>query len=143
MIIMCQFEPDVVCITETWWSTKVGDQEIALTSFQLFRKDRIGYQVGGVLIYDRQGLLVSDKSENLAGNTEAIWLTVSTPGSQALDILMVYRPPSRNQQSDTSLMKKVRAIAKRPDVMIMGDLSAPHIDWNLSSVPGSEVTFDL
>ncbi|VDL85563.1 unnamed protein product [Schistocephalus solidus] len=64
------------------------------------------------------------------------------PGSQALEILTVYRPPRNDPQSDSRLIDDLESFASRSEVMIMGDFNAPNIDWNLSSAPGSELNFD-
>nr|VZH94046.1 unnamed protein product [Spirometra erinaceieuropaei] len=141
-IYVDQTLPDVISITETWLSASVDDREVALSGYHLFRKDRLGRQGGGVLVYVNYGLFASEKEGQLARTTETIWLTVKTPGSQPLEILTVYRPPRNDPQSDSSLLEELDAISIRPNVMIMGDFNAPNIDWNLTSAPGSEFNFD-
>ncbi|VDN39360.1 unnamed protein product [Dibothriocephalus latus] len=81
---------------------------------------------------------MSDKTDQLTSDVYALWLTVRTPGSQALDILVVYRPPSNDPQSATSLIEEVEAFAMRSNVIVMGKFNAPHIDWNLNSATGTE-----
>ncbi|BHF74856.1 hypothetical protein SprV_0501794400 [Sparganum proliferum] len=141
-IYVNQTLPDVISITETWLSASVDDREVALSGYHLFRKDRSGRQGGGVLTYVKYGLFASEKEGQLARTTETLWLTIKTPGSQPLEILMVYRPPRNDPQSDSSLLEELETISIRPNVMIMGDFNAPNIDWNLTSAPGSEFNFD-
>nr|VZI00941.1 unnamed protein product [Spirometra erinaceieuropaei] len=141
-IYVDQTLPDIISITETWLSASVDDREVALSGYHLFRKDRLGRQGGGVLVYVKYGLFASEKEGQLARTAETIWLTVKTPGSQPLEILTVYRPPRNDPQSDSSLLEELEAISLRPNVMIMGDFNAPNIDWNLTSAPGSEFNFD-
>uniref|UniRef100_A0A183SWC9 Reverse transcriptase domain-containing protein n=1 Tax=Schistocephalus solidus TaxID=70667 RepID=A0A183SWC9_SCHSO len=125
-IFVCQTSPDIISITETWLTAKVDDREVAIPGFQLFRKDITGRHGGSVLTYVRY----------------AIWLTIRTPGFQALEILTVYQPPRNDPQSDSRLIYDLESFASRAEVMIMGDFNAPNIDWNMNLTPGSELNFD-
>ena len=42
--------PDVICIVETWLSSEILDNEIAISDYQIFRRDRDRHG-GGVMIF--------------------------------------------------------------------------------------------
>ncbi|BHF77629.1 hypothetical protein SprV_0602073700 [Sparganum proliferum] len=43
---------------------------------------------------------------------------------------------------DTRLLEELEKFATRPDILIMGNFNAPHIDWSSSHANSSEQTFD-
>nr|VZI20893.1 unnamed protein product [Spirometra erinaceieuropaei] len=141
-IYLCDLSPDVISLTETWLTQHVDDRELALPGYQMFRRDREGRQGGGVLTYVKNGLNVSDKTDNFSCSSEAIWLSIKVPSSPSLDVLTVYRPPRRDNMADARLLEELEKFATRPDILIMGDFNAPHIDWSSTHANSSEQTFD-
>ncbi|BHF78268.1 hypothetical protein SprV_0602138100 [Sparganum proliferum] len=128
---------------ETWLTQHVDDRELALPGYQMFRRDREGRQGGGVLTYVKNGLNVSDKTDNFSCSSEAIWLSIKVPSSPSLDVLTVYRPPRRDNMADARLLEELEKFATRADILIMGDFNAPHIDWSSTHANSSEQTFDM
>ncbi|BHF79919.1 hypothetical protein SprV_0702304300 [Sparganum proliferum] len=45
--------------------------------------------------------------------------------------------------ADARLREELEKFATRPDILIMGDFTAPHIDWSSTHANSSEQTFDL
>ncbi|BHF69500.1 hypothetical protein SprV_0301254500 [Sparganum proliferum] len=72
--------PDVIAVTETWLSENVGDCEVALTGYQLLRRDRRGRRGGGVAMYVKSNLTVCERTDKIPDDTEAIWLTIKHGG---------------------------------------------------------------
>nr|VZI31626.1 unnamed protein product [Spirometra erinaceieuropaei] len=141
-IHLCDLSPDVISLTETWLTQHVNDRELALPGYQMFRRDMEGRQGGGVLTYVKNGLNVSDKTDNFSCSSEAIWLSNKVPSSPSLDVLTVYRPPRRDNMAYTRLLEELEKFATRPDTLVMGDFNAPHIDWSSTRANSSEQTFD-
>ena len=47
-------EPDIICITESWMNDSLGEDEIKLDGYTLFRRDReVNCKGRGVLLYVR------------------------------------------------------------------------------------------
>nr|VZI50477.1 unnamed protein product [Spirometra erinaceieuropaei] len=134
--------PDVASLTETWLSENVDDRELMLPGFQLFQRDRRERQGGGVVTYVKDGLLVSEKTEQFACSAETIWLTIGVPRSHSLEVLTVYRPPRNDPEADARLLEELGRFALRPDVLIMGDFNAPLINWSSLYARGTELAFD-
>nr|VZI11739.1 unnamed protein product [Spirometra erinaceieuropaei] len=44
--------------------------------------------------------------------------------------------------ADARLLEELEKFATRPDILIMGDFNAPHIDWSSAHANSSEQTFD-
>nr|VZI25393.1 unnamed protein product [Spirometra erinaceieuropaei] len=114
--------------TKTWLTQHVDDRELVLSGYQMFRRNWEGRQGGGVLTYVKNGLSLSDKTDNFSCSSEAIWLSIKLPSSPSLDVLTVYRPPRLDNMADARLREELEKLATRPDILIMGDFNAPHID---------------
>ena len=55
--MVCNYEPDVIGIGESWAHDGINDSEIALKGYDLFRCDRqANVRGGGVLLYVKHGL---------------------------------------------------------------------------------------
>ena len=46
-----QIKPDVIVLTETWLHGEIGDAEISIEGFNIFRCDRETHRGGGVVFY--------------------------------------------------------------------------------------------
>ncbi|VDL93403.1 unnamed protein product [Schistocephalus solidus] len=141
-INVCELSPDIISLTETWLSQHVDDREVTMTAYQLFRKDRKGLQGGGGLKYVKSELTVSDQTDKLASTFEAIWLSIKVQGSSSLDALTVYRPSRRDPVADAFLLDELETIATQSEILIMGDFTAPYIDWSLTCAHSSDLAFD-
>jgi len=55
--MVCNYEPDVIGIAESWAHDGINDSEIALKGYDLFRCDRqVNVRGGGVQLYVKHGL---------------------------------------------------------------------------------------
>ncbi|BHF74692.1 hypothetical protein SprV_0501777900 [Sparganum proliferum] len=134
--------PDVIAITETWLSEDEGDCEVALTGYHLFTRDRRGRRVRGVAMYVKSNLTVYERSDKISEDTEAIWLIIKARGSHSLEVVTIYRPPKADPDPDNCLLKSIKEIASRPDVVLMGNFNAPCIQWRDMHAMCSMNTFD-
>ena len=84
--------PDVICIVETWLSSEILDNEIAISDYQIFRRDRDRHG-GGVMIYVHSCLAVD--LHVCVPNIEFISISVSVSKvAPKFCIALYYRPPS-------------------------------------------------
>ncbi|BHF67229.1 hypothetical protein SprV_0301025400 [Sparganum proliferum] len=141
-IHLCDLSPDVISLTETWLTQHVDDHELALSGYQMFRRHREGRHGGGVITYVKIGINESDKTDKFSCSSETICLSIKVPSSPSLDVLTVYQPPRRDNMADARLLEELEKFATRPDILIMGDFSAPHIDWSSTHANSSVQTFD-
>nr|VZH99826.1 unnamed protein product [Spirometra erinaceieuropaei] len=142
-LCLVELSPDVLAVTETWLSGNISDNEVALSGYQIYRRDREHRQGGGgIVVYVNDGLAVSDNTTEFACSTEAIWLTIKATGSPCLDVLTVYRPPRTDRIADTQLLEQLEKFSSRPNIMIMGDFNAPGTNWNTLQASGPKSAFD-
>ena len=48
--------PDIICITESWANANIGDGEININGYTVFRRDRHNRIGGGVLLYVKHNI---------------------------------------------------------------------------------------
>jgi len=85
-------KPDIVGISETWIhsNTRDFDGEYELQGYRMFKKDRIGKEGGGVLLYVRDHL---DPIEcKIDANHEMLGVVLNQLDKK-IHIYIVYRPP--------------------------------------------------
>ena len=82
---------DVVAVTETWARENIGDAEMAIEGFNMFRKDRKDRLGGGVVIYVRSGIEATVEPVLTAkGFEDAMWCWVGR-GAERMLMGVVYR----------------------------------------------------
>ncbi len=85
-------KPDIVAITETWLHENTTDAEIAISDYQLFRKDRKGRGCGA-LLFIRSSLRPKQQVQlkhNGIPFTDVV-ISISGISNTTLNILCVYR----------------------------------------------------
>jgi len=76
------FDPDIIAISESWTNESIGDSELNLTGYTLFRKDReLDIKGGGVLLYVMNCLNAS-KVKFKSDFPEQVWCKVFVMGIQ-------------------------------------------------------------
>ncbi|VDM06150.1 unnamed protein product [Schistocephalus solidus] len=138
----CDLLSDVISLTETWLSQHMDDRKLTIPGYQLFRRDQEGRHGGGVVIYVKHELLVSEDTEKFACSFETIWLTIKVPRSHSLEVLTVYWPSRSDLEADARLLEELEKFASRSDILITGDYYAPPIDWSSVYARGPEIAFD-
>ena len=69
-------KPDILILTETFFSVKVPDSLYSTSGYQMYRKDRTGKSGGGTLAYVNDSLQVN-RRENLDEiDLECLWLEI-------------------------------------------------------------------
>ena len=129
--------PHLILITETWFS------DLSITSipnYNLNRKDRNG-RGGGIAIYVRKELNVSEPSLFKSSYSEQVWLSIMLDKEHIL-VGCVYRPPNANldPRIDYEILQNIKLSKKLVDqkkfsgLMIAGDFNFPNIKWDNQSV---------
>ena len=126
---------DVVCITETWLSTKISDSAVAMNNFVLFRNDCPSH-AGGVGIYVNckipcKRLPDYQPSESIAGTLWTQLRPVRLPRKISVILLgIVYHPPRANAADNNHLYNHVQSavdtlLRTHPDylIWIVGDFN--------------------
>ena len=132
------YNPDVLCITETFATTTYSDLFFHLPGYFLLRQDRIVRGGGGVIIYIRNGLSYKlDYSvAHGSGLWEAIACTVFSPYSTPMRIVCFYRSPgvmTSDALSDfIEYFQNFGEISINFNTIILGDFNFPKINWEVN-----------
>ena len=88
---------NVICLSETWLHARIPDDDIKITGFNLYRRDRASDAHGGVCVYVDQNYLSKRRSDLETNRAECIWVEITIQHRKLL-IGTLYRPPeSKNE----------------------------------------------
>ena len=98
-LLVNERKPDILCVTETWLTSEVLDQHIALPDFSVYRRDK--GRGGGVCIYVSDSLSVTPVDVNMepVEGVEDLWLTIQCRKLPSVIIGCMYRHPHANSHS--------------------------------------------
>ena len=125
----------IICVTETHLKRTIVDAEVKMEGYSIFRSDRSeGRPRGGVATYVK---------DNPHWNTEVLikhsnsFVEILAIHLRSLNLVVVnvYRPPECNpdcfkQSLDQVASTLISLPAPLPEVMVVGDLNFPHMDWS-------------
>ena len=88
---------DALYISETWLNDQIGNHEISVQGYDLFRNDRKNKRGGGVCIYIKSSLTVKDRGDLISEfDIEAVIVELKCKKTDLL-ISCIYRPPNSDQ----------------------------------------------
>lgn len=112
--------PDLIAISESWLDPSIAACEVAIPSYQLFRRDRSRHG-GGVCLYISDSISVSHKSSH--ESAEFLHVEIASAFGPFL-FGLCYRPPGSDL--DLSLLESLLGslnLARFNRVMILGDFN--------------------
>lgn len=95
----------IISITETWLSSAILDNVLALPNFNLFRNDRVGSNGGGVCAYINSNMFCRRLTEFESPSIESLWLLVrpkKLPRSVSVILLAVIYHSTASRQSQNA-----------------------------------------
>ena len=79
-------EPDIIGITETWTRPDMGNAELSLKGYKMFRKDKEVRRGDGVALYIKQSIQAYEfQINNVVYYDEAIWCNILIRGAKMGD----------------------------------------------------------
>lgn len=129
-VIICNIQPDIVCITESWCRPHESDSMYDIQGYNIIRCDRQNQRGGGVLLYVHESIKFNLLQSTNTNHIEAIWITASLH-SQTVAIAAVYRPPRGEiQEFCHSLDASLHLARQKSDnTLILGDFNAKNSLW--------------
>lgn len=134
-----QFQPQIICITETWY--READKIDALLSisgnYDTYRKDRSGGSRGGGVcaLVKRDSHVFRNAhqiaSDSLSQNLEYLIIQIDI-NFTTTNLVLIYRSPTADITSLQNFLQILTPLASQP-IFILGDLNFPQIDWKNSS----------
>ena len=120
--------PHLVAITESWIRTSDRDfeGEYKVPGYQLFHKDRINRQGGGVMLYVKNDIKATNVS--IASQHEILCVDLDI-GSSTYRTVIVYRPPAQHREEERDLYRSLFELVEDRVSVVMGDFNC-HVNWD-------------
>ena len=127
VIMTYENSPDIFGACETFLDLNISDNQLAVSGYDFLRKNRVSIQNksgGGVLLYFRNTLTCTRRSELEISKIETIWAEVELPNAKPFLIFTVYRPPNvRKKWIDLFEENLSIAQATGLEYIVMGDFN--------------------
>lgn len=116
-------EIDILGLCETFLNEYFFDNELELTNYQLFRKDRNSHG-GGIVLYVKSEHFCNRRHDLEQETIESIWVEVKCPKQKPFILGYIYRPPSSlsswNDEIENCLEK---FYTENKEVILFGDFN--------------------
>ena len=119
-------------MVETWLHSDVSNGEISIVGYSVIRKDsefvKTG-QGGGVLLYIKQTLLMTNCDKLNALKNESVWCKIKGSGNSNVLIGVAYKIPNILKEELHVMFEMLRGLTTE-NVILMDDFNYPAIDWS-------------
>ena len=107
-------KPMIIAITETWCKDSIGDAEICLPNYVLYRCDRCYIISGGVLLYIHESLQSVSCSTPLndVNINEAVWCTIQLKNNDNMLVGVVYCSPNSSFDNSSKIINLIPNLSK-------------------------------
>lgn len=147
--VLCQSEAfDIVCMSETWLSNKITDEDIAIPNYKVYRHDRDNQEgYGGVCIYVCDRIKSVHKVDHEVVGLELVWVEISV-GNYRVMVGSCYRPPNQRVHDRQGFLSKfsdsINSVKQSsPDaILVLGDFNDKCESWFDNHI-NSELKRDL
>ena len=124
-------KPDIIGITESWCNEAVGEAEISMAGYDMFRADRSGgIRGGGVLLYTKSELGALYYKTKCEGEHICCRIPQKGKGEEII-IAVNYRSDNiqrLNYDTNAASRELIKELQPK-NFVIMGDYNYPDIDW--------------
>ena len=129
----------IVCITETHLH-KVPDSDVEIPQFEIFREDRnaVGKRgpKGGSMVYVHQSY--DAKRLKFFDNMESLALEITNDKGHSFVLVCVYRSCNLSEATNHDIISEFIRLSNfaQKEILVVGDVNLPDVDWNIGSVTG-------
>ena len=122
---ICSSDFSILCITETWLSKDIFDNEIIPSGYTIYRKDTDS-RGGGVLLAVKDNITSSQLSS--PPHVEILTVLIST--SNPFIISVVYIPPNSSDTNHELLHSYLTNLVNESSpIILLGDFNLPDVNW--------------
>ena len=143
-VIAAKYGIDIFLAAETDLNSDICDAEVSIPNYNIFREDREGNRKGGGSAIFVKNDFVAEKLDWFKGS-ESIALKIKFPSFE-LYVVCLYRSPSlKTLEENQKLLSQISQIPTDCDhnVVVMGDINLPNVDWKKGIVVCPENSVDL
>ena len=142
-LIISSNDYQVVCITESNLNDDIKKAEIYIPNFdQIFLANRKHGDKGGSIVYVHNSI----KAEQLKAFDGCESLALKLLLDEAtVTLVCLYRSPSLSVEGNDKLLQHLKSLPDDPNenLIIVGDVNLPDVDWNLGTVNAPPDTNDV
>ena len=122
---------DLIAVTESWSRAEIGESELAIPNYSMFRADRRNRRGGGTALYVRNCFEASS-IENLNDNyDDIVGCRLKLKGNERLTVICAYRSDSNTPQQNNNLLASIRqCLSQSSQSLLVGDFNFREIDWS-------------
>ena len=128
LINISEKKPDIISLCEAFLNDDVLDEVINIDGFLSYRRDRPSSNFGGIIVYIKEGLSFTRRTDLEHKDYEIVWME-SISKCPKLHLISVYRPPTDDDSLLTYLGSKLNRLGMNDNVIIVGDFNAKHSEW--------------
>lgn len=123
----------ILAITETWLDNSWTDNELVITGYNLFRRDRKTAQGGGIIVYTHNSLSAERRGDLESEQIEQISIEFKQFRCALILLSCFYRPPDSTVSFFDSLANIVDSVTvENKEVHIVGDFNVDLIKKSTS-----------
>ena len=117
---------DVLCVTESWLTAEIDDDEIMIDGFNMYRKDRDnGQEHGGIVVYIKEGIdYNNDVNISVDSEVETVLTEINLPCTKPILLGTVYRQPNSNVDLLNKIDLMFQSVSSNyNEIIIVGDFN--------------------
>lgn len=129
------YKPEIIILVETNFVSNIGDNELGLIDYTIFRRDRyqtnINLKGGGILIAIKNCFLPKLIYKNYNFDCEQLFIKISI-GKRSIILGAVYLPPrssSEIYQHHINTVEDICSLDRDSDLILLGDFNLPMTSW--------------
>ena len=114
---------DILCLCETFLNTEFSDNDLKISNYNFFRKDRQSH--GGVLvIYTKSNLACIHRDDLETEGVEMLWLEVNNNKQKSFLLCYCCRPPSTSTDCSEKIERSLEhANLEAKEIILLGDFN--------------------
>ena len=114
-------------LSETWLDGSFEDGELAVSGYDILRKDR-NRRGGGVAVYINQSIKYKRREDLECDEIEALWLEVKESQRGRVLLCNLYRPPSSPSSVDDQIYYMMKAaLNEGMGIIVMGGFQLQYL----------------
>jgi hypothetical protein len=122
---------DIFCVSETWLTNKIMDEELALPGYHLLRQDRPGVKThkqrgGGVLIFIKDEYTTQCHDTSFSLPVESLKISIQKPYLPQIFLFLIYRVSTTKKIFLKELEKEIENVGNN-ELIVIGDLNCDYL----------------